>query len=83
MIYDYLVLSGKHKDEVIQIEHSIKDEPFTSYKIDGRSCKVKRLISGQTNFILKGGNWCRDGYSVGIQSMPTKEDRANFDKPNK
>lgn len=83
MIYDYLVLSGKHKDEVIQIEHSIKDEPFTSYKIDGRSCKVKRLISGGTNFVLKGDCWARTGYDRGVQSMPTKEDRANFDKPNK
>jgi hypothetical protein len=83
MQYDYLVLTGKHKNSVIQIEHSIKDEPFTSYQIDGRLCKVKRLISGGTNFILKGGMWSRDGYSAGVQSMPSKEDRANFDKPNK
>lgn len=83
MVYEYLVLSGQHKDSVIQIEHSIKDEPFTTYKIDGSSCKVKRLISGHTNFILKGGMWARDGYSAGVQSMPSKEDRANFNKPNK
>lgn len=83
MLYDYLVLSGTHKNEVIQIEHSIKDEPFTTYKIDGRSCKVKRLISGQTNFILKGGGWGNVGYDRGIQSKLSKEDRANLDKPNK
>ncbi len=80
MQYDYLVLTGKHKDSVIQIEHSIKDKPFTSYTIDGRSCKVRRLISGGTNFILKGGGWGNVGYDRGIQSKLSKEDRANLDK---
>lgn len=83
MTYTYLVLDGPDKDSTIEIEQSIKESALEITTFNGREVQVKRLISAGTGFILKGGTWFRDGYSRGVQSMPTKEDRANFNKPNK
>lgn len=83
MLYDYQIISGVHKGTVVQIEHPISQPALTSTKYEGRSVKVKRLISGGTNFILKGDCWSHTNYSRGIQDKLSKEDRANLDKPNK
>jgi hypothetical protein len=79
----YEIMSGPFKGQVIEMEHSISKPALKTTIFEGQRVKVKRLISGGTGFILKGGMWARDNYSAGIQSMPTKEDRANFNKPNK
>lgn len=53
------------------IEKSIVDPPLTSCPLryinaldEEESCggKVKRLISGGSTFVLKGGGWGKDGY---------------------
>jgi hypothetical protein len=80
MTYTYEVCSGQYTGEQFEVEHPISQPAFTEYSYKGRVRKVKRIIAGGTRFILKGGNWARDGYSQGVQSMPSKEDRANFDK---
>lgn len=79
--YLYEVLHGPKKGMQFEVEQKMSDPPLTEYKqLNGKVIKVRRLIAGGSNFILKGGNWARDSYSSGIQSMPTKEDRANMDK---
>lgn len=80
MLYLYEVTSGSLAGEQFEVEHPISQPAFTEYKYKGRVRKVRRLIGGGTGFVLKGGCWSRDNYSMGVQSMPTKEDRANFNK---
>jgi hypothetical protein len=72
MLYDYEVVET---GQVIEVEHPISQPALTEYTLeDGRKVNVRRLISGSTKFVLKGGNWARDGYSVGIQN-PAQEMR--------
>lgn len=80
-VYLYEIVSGKNKGHQFEVEQKMSDAPLTEHNpLGGRKVKVRRLIAGNSSFVLKGGNWFRDGYSNGVQSMPTKEDRANFDK---
>jgi predicted nucleic acid-binding Zn ribbon protein len=67
--YPYQVIGS---DEIIEVEQSIKDDPLTEIVRDGLTLNVKRVISGGTGFILKGGMWARDGYEAGIQSPGKK-----------
>jgi len=80
MLYTYQITAGMNAGVQIEIEHPASQPALTETKYNGRTVKVKRIISGPTNFILKGGCWARDSYSAGVQSMPTKEDRASFNK---
>lgn len=59
----YLYQFTDVENETVEVEQSIKDDALTTYN----DRPVKRLISGGPGFILKGGNWHRDGYTVGIQ----------------
>lgn len=69
MIYTYQIVGTP---DTIEIEHPISQPALTTYEIDGQEFAVKRLISGGTNFILKGDTWARNGYERGIQN-PAKE----------
>jgi putative FmdB family regulatory protein len=61
MIYEY-----KCKNEACAVEfeaeQSIKDDPLTSCP-HCLGLEVQRLISSNTNFVLKGDGWYADGYS--------------------
>jgi len=47
--------------------HSIKEQlevcPICQEEKSENPCKVERLISGGTSFILNGGGWAKEGYS--------------------
>lgn len=83
MTYTYEIIGGKLAGVTFEVEQSIKDPALTEYKYEGRVRKVRRVIAGPGNFILKGDCWARTGYDRGVQSMPSKEDRANLGKPSK
>lgn len=59
MTYEYECPVCDHRFET---EQSIKDDPLTECP-KCRVCALKRLISGGTGFVLKGGGWFRDGYA--------------------
>ena len=80
MTFEYMITNGMNAGVILEIDHPISQPALTETKYNGRTVKVKRVISGGTGFILKGGNWARDSYSAGVQSMPTKEERANLGK---
>lgn len=80
MTYTYQVLTGPDTGITYEVEQRITEPARTTDTFNGQVVNVRRLISSPGGFILKGGNWARDSYSVGIQSMPTKEDRANLGK---
>ncbi|MEO8182015.1 MAG: FmdB family zinc ribbon protein [Deltaproteobacteria bacterium] len=58
MTYEYACEACGHQWEA---EQSIKDAPLKSCASCGEP-KAKRLISGGTGFLLKGGGWYADGY---------------------
>ena len=58
MTYEYACEACGHQWEA---EQSIKDAPLKSCVSCGEN-KAKRLISGGTGFLLKGGGWYADGY---------------------
>lgn len=60
MIYEYGCMSCEHTWEE---EQRITDEPVKTCRGCGEQT-AKRLISGGTNFILKGDGWYKDGYST-------------------
>ena len=78
MIYHYQITSGPRAGEIIEIEHKMTEPAFTTYVLSDGEHEVKRVIA-PTTFILKGGNWARDGYTHATQPL-TKEDRANLMK---
>jgi predicted nucleic acid-binding Zn ribbon protein len=80
VIYLYELVGGKDAGETIEIEHPLSQPALTEYKHNGRMRKVRRVIAGGTNFILKGDCWSRTNYSRGVQDKVSKEDRANLDK---
>lgn len=80
MTFEYMITNGMNAGVILEIDHPISQPALTETKYNGRTVKVKRVISGGTGFILKGGNWARDSYSAGVQSMPTKEELANLGK---
>lgn len=59
--YDYMC-TDETCDHHWEAEHSISADPIKECPL----CKketAKRLISGGSNFILKGGGWFSDSYS--------------------
>lgn len=46
----------------LEAEQSIKDKPLEECP-KCRVLSLKRLISSNTNFVLKGDGWAGDGYS--------------------
>jgi putative FmdB family regulatory protein len=59
MTYEYLCEACGHQWEA---EQSIKDRPLDKCVSCG-AAKAKRLVSGGTGFLLKGGGWYADLYS--------------------
>jgi putative FmdB family regulatory protein len=59
MTYEYVCEACGHQWEA---EQSIKDSPLKNCVSCGE-IKAKRLISGGTGFLLKGGGWYADLYS--------------------
>lgn len=54
--YEYEI---EETGEIIEIVHSIKDDPYTEieHPESGERVKVHRLVSGGTGTIFKGGGW--------------------------
>lgn len=59
MTYEYACEACGHQWEA---EQSIKDAPLKTCVACGKE-KAKRLVSGGTGFLLKGGGWYADLYS--------------------
>src|SRR5688572_22499004 len=69
MTYEYVCEACGHLWEA---EQSIKDSPLKKCVSCGKS-KAKRLVSGGTGFLLKGGGWYADGYgSPGAAAAKSK-----------
>jgi putative FmdB family regulatory protein len=58
MTYEYACEACGHQWEA---EQSIKDAPLKKCAACGKQT-AKRLVSGGTGFLLKGGGWYADGY---------------------
>ena len=58
MTYEYACEACGHHWEA---EQSIKDAPLKKCAACGEQ-RAKRLVSGGTGFLLKGGGWYADGY---------------------
>ncbi len=58
MTYEYVCQACGHQWEA---EQSIKDNPLKKCEACGED-KAKRLVSGGTGFLLKGGGWYADLY---------------------
>ena len=67
MTYEYACEACGHQWEA---EQSIKDAPLKSCVACGKE-KAKRLVSGGTGFLLKGGGWYADLYSSSSKSGAT------------
>jgi predicted nucleic acid-binding Zn ribbon protein len=67
MTYEY-VYTDNEENETVEVEQSIKEDALTT--LNNRP--VKRLISAPVPFHLRGGNWARDGYEIGLQSGSKK-----------
>lgn len=59
MTYEYVCEACGHQWEA---EQSIKDRPLKTC-VSCAKDKAKRLVSGGTGFLLKGGGWYADLYS--------------------
>jgi putative FmdB family regulatory protein len=59
MTYEYICGACGHQWEA---EQSIKDRPLEKCVSCGKS-SAKRLVSGGTGFLLKGGGWYADLYA--------------------
>jgi putative FmdB family regulatory protein len=71
MTYEYICEACGHQWEA---EQSIKDSALKVCEACGKS-KAKRLVSGGTGFLLKGGGWYADGYgSSGAAAKPSSDD---------
>jgi putative FmdB family regulatory protein len=72
MTYEYVCEACGHQWEA---EQSIKDRPLQKCVSCGES-KAKRLVSGGTGFLLKGGGWYADLYgSPSAASAKSGEDK--------
>ena len=72
MIYEYCCRVCEHQFEA---EQRITDEPL----VECPKCltgALYRLISGGTNFVLKGNGWFRDGYSNGKKTETPKTSKS-------
>jgi putative FmdB family regulatory protein len=72
MTYEYACEACGHQWEA---EQSIKDQPLKRCVSCGKD-KAKRLISGGTGFLLKGGGWYADGYGSKSSSSPGSSGEA-------
>jgi putative FmdB family regulatory protein len=79
MTYEYECAACGHQWEA---EQSIKDNPLKKCVSCGKN-KAKRLVSGGTGFLLKGGGWYADGYgSGGAGSGGAKAAATSESKPS-
>src|SRR3954468_14181414 len=67
MTYEYACEACGHQWEA---EQSIKDAPLKKCAACGKE-KAKRLVSGGTGFLLKGGGWYSDLYSSSTKPAAT------------
>ena len=73
MTYEYVCEACGHQWET---EQSIKDSPLKTC-VSCNASKAKRLISGGTGFLLKGGGWYADLYSSSTAGgAKTSEEKA-------
>jgi putative FmdB family regulatory protein len=74
MTYEYVCEACGHQWEA---EQSIKDSPLKKCVSCGAE-KAKRLVSGGTGFLLKGGGWYADLYgSPGASKAASSEDKSS------
>jgi putative FmdB family regulatory protein len=77
MTYEYVCETCGHQWEA---EQSIKDSPLKKCVSCGEN-KAKRLVSGGTGFLLKGGGWYADLYaSPGASAAKAEEKGGAEDK---
>jgi putative FmdB family regulatory protein len=70
MTYEYVCEACGHQWEA---EQSIKDSPLKTC-VSCAASKAKRLVSGGTGFLLKGGGWYADLYSsAGAAKAPDEK----------
>jgi putative FmdB family regulatory protein len=69
MTYEYACGSCGHEWEA---EQSISAAPLKKCPKCGKS-KAKRLVSGGTGFLLKGGGWYADGYGSSAGSTGSSD----------
>jgi putative FmdB family regulatory protein len=80
MTYEYVCQACGHQWEA---EQSIKDRPLQKCVSCGEN-KAKRLVSGGTGFLLKGGGWYADLYgSPGAASAKSGDEKGGEDKAAK
>lgn len=72
MTYEYVCEACGHQWEA---EQSIKDAPLKKCSACGKP-RAKRLVSGGTGFLLKGGGWYADGYGSGSASASSSSDSS-------
>jgi putative FmdB family regulatory protein len=74
MTYEYVCQACGHLWEA---EQSIKDSALKQCVSCGEM-KAKRLVSGGTGFLLKGGGWYADGYgSPGAAKASSSDDKPS------
>jgi putative FmdB family regulatory protein len=72
MTYEYACEACGHQWEA---EQSIKDPALKTCASCGKN-KAKRLVSGGTGFLLKGGGWYADGYGSKAATTSSSSDAA-------
>jgi putative FmdB family regulatory protein len=77
MTYEYACESCGHQWEA---EQSIKDAPLKTCVACGKE-KAKRLVSGGTGFLLKGGGWYADLYSSSSKPAASTGESPAASKP--
>ena len=82
MTYEYACEACGHQWEA---EQSIKDPALKKCASCGKN-KAKRLVSGGTGFLLKGGGWYADGYgskaaTTSTSSSETKDSSGTSAAP--
>jgi putative FmdB family regulatory protein len=70
MTYEYACEACGHQWEA---EQSIKDPALKKCASCGKN-KAKRLVSGGTGFLLKGGGWYADGYGSRAATTSSSSD---------
>jgi putative FmdB family regulatory protein len=73
MTYEYICEACGHQWEK---EQSIKDSPIKDCEACGKS-KAKRLVSGGTGFLLKGGGWYADGYGSPSSAKSSSDESSS------
>lgn len=52
----------KSCEQSYEVEQRMTDKPIEQCQTQGCDGKPKRLIAGNTSFVLKGKGWFKDGY---------------------